>query len=121
MISLIVMELHQTRPPKLLEDRFLSTRKSLVFEQFHYMFKIFDRKLQQYIEADLINYNNREWFEEHNPKKHEEYKEPFKVLTLGELEAGFAVCMAPLVLSILVFLFRMDANCHRSHGLLFHL
>lgn len=36
------------------------------------------------------------------PKKHEEL---FKVLILEESEAGFVVCIVPLVISILVFAF----------------
>lgn len=68
----------------------------------HCLFDVFDRKLQQYIEADLISYNAQmDW---NNPKKYEEYTEPFAILTLGELEAGFVVCLVPLLFSIVVFI-----------------
>jgi len=40
-----------------------------------------------------------------NPKKYEVNTEPFAVLTLGELQAGFVVSALPLVLSILVVRF----------------
>lgn len=60
------------------------------------MFDISNQKLQQYIEADLINYNTRVWKEMNDSKKYAQYKEPFAVLTLVELEAGFVVCMLPL-------------------------
>lgn len=40
-----------------------------------------------------------------NPKKFEGYLELFAVLTLEELEAGFVVSCAPLLLSLLVYCF----------------
>lgn len=94
--------LHKTEPPKLLKDRFCLVAKSLVFPKQHYLFDIFDKKLQQYIEGNFIGYNLRSWAEEGNPKRFAVDKEPFAVLTLGELEAGFVVCLVPLVLSIVV-------------------
>lgn len=96
--------LNRTDPPKTLKDRLLFDMKALQFEPLHFLLDIFDQKLQQYIEADLINYNNRRWIEDNNPKRFEKYQEPYAILTLGELEAGFVVCMAPLALSVLVFL-----------------
>lgn len=83
---------------------------SLRLPPHHYMFDIFDRKLQQYIEADLVNYNTREYRENCNPKKYEEFKLPFAVLTFAELEAGFVVSLVPLVLSILIFAFEWLPN-----------
>lgn len=70
----------------------------------NFLFETFDRKLQQYIEADLINYNVRAWKEKLNFKRFQTFKEPFAVLTLAELEAGFVICVTPLVLSVFVFL-----------------
>lgn len=75
------------------------------FPAHHFLFKVFDKLLQRYIEADLINYNTREWNERYNPKKLEQFEEPFAVLTLQKLEAGFVVCLVPLFLSIFVFCF----------------
>lgn len=78
--------------------------RALLFLRFYdFLFEIFDRKLQQYVEADLVNYNIRRWKDRANPNFFEEIKEPFAVLTLDELEAGFVVCLVPLVLSIFVF------------------
>lgn len=96
--------LNKTGPPRLLKNRYMVEMKVLVFNRYHFLFDIFDRKLQQYIEADLINFNINVLYENINPKKFEIIKDSFKVLTLGELEAGFVVCMLPLVFSILVFL-----------------
>lgn len=67
------------------------------------MYEVFDRKLQQYIEADLVNNNLRAWREEDNVKRFEKYEEPFAVLTLGKLEAGFVACFVPLAMSLVVF------------------
>lgn len=95
--------LNKTEPPRLLDERYMLESRALHYPPQHFLFDTFDRKLQQYIEADLINYNIRTWNEESDPKKYEEFEEPFAVLTLGELEAGFVVCLVPLILSILVF------------------
>lgn len=82
----------------------LETR-ALWFHRYHFMYDIFDQKLQQYIEADLINFNALYYKNSNNPKVYEKFEEPFAVLTLAELEAGFVVCLFPLVLSIHVFAF----------------
>lgn len=87
----------------MLKQRYELESRSLLFGAYHFLFEIFDRKLQQYIEADLVNYNTRKWNEDSNPYNFEENKKPFAVLTLGELEAGFVICIAPLVLSVIVF------------------
>lgn len=97
-------KLNLSKPPKLLPDRYMLESIVFAFYPEHYLYNVFDRKLQQYIEADLINYNVRAFKENNNPKKYERFEEPFAVLTLGELEAGFVVCMVPLVLSLFVFL-----------------
>lgn len=110
MYGFIRNTLNKTDPPKLLEERFLLENRALHYPPNHFLFDIFDRKLQQYIEGDFINYNTRYWTRANDPKKFEEFKEPFAVLTLGELEAGFVVCMVPLALSILVFAFEWIPN-----------
>lgn len=103
MYYVIKAGLHRIEPPKLLRDRFSHLYRGLDFPPNHFLFENFDRKLQHYIEADLINYNTRSYYEEFFPEKFETFKEPFAVLTLGELEAGFVVCLVPLVLSVFVF------------------
>lgn len=106
----LVYKLNRTQPPKVLKERFMVDVKSFTFTAYNFWLDIFDRKLQQYIEADLINCNNRYWKEHSNPKRFEVYKEPFAVLTLDELEAGFVVYMVSLALSILVFCFEWMQN-----------
>lgn len=90
------------KAPKLLKDRYMLESLVFAFPRNHFLFEVFDRKLQQYIEGDLINYNTREWQESINRKTFQ-HKEPFAVLTFGELEAGFVVCLVPLILSGFVF------------------
>lgn len=92
------------QPPKLLPLRFKAEARGLLFTPQHFLFEIFDRKLQQYVEADLINFNSRLFDEKSSAKQFKRFEDPFAVLTLGELEAGFVVCMIPLVFCILVFL-----------------
>lgn len=101
--------MNKTVPPRHLEARHLLEARSLKFPAHHFLFDIFNRKLQQYFEADLVNFNTRLWRERSDPKKYEKYEEPFAILTLGELEAGFFVCMAPFILGILAFVFEWIA------------
>lgn len=96
--------LNRTDPPKLLKERFMLEAKVFWFHPQHYLFKIFDRKLQQYVEANLVEYNVARWNEENDPKKFQKEEEPFAILTLGDLDAGFVVWMVPFVLSIFVFM-----------------
>lgn len=103
--SMIRKKLNRNKPPALLEHRFDYVARVLLFPRHQFLFEIFDRKLQQYIEADLINYNTRGWNDEINPKRAEEQKKPYAILTLEELEAGFVVCLVPFFLSMLVFFF----------------
>lgn len=99
----ISQKLNRTDPPKLLSERYMLEAKALLFPNNHFLFNTFDRKLQQYVEADLINYNNRKWRRANNPRMFEKQKEPFAVLTLRDLEASFVVCLLPFCLSIFVF------------------
>lgn len=101
--SIIKLNLHRADPPKLLKKRFMLESRVLQLPPHHFMFDIFDRKIQQYNEADLVNYNTREYKEICNPKKYAEFKKPYDVLTLADLEAGFVVSLVPLILSILIF------------------
>lgn len=97
-------KLNRIEPPKLLKERFMLETRGLTFLRNHFLFESFDRKLQQYIEGDLVNYNCRDFYENNNPAKFRKYEEDFAVLTLGELEAGFVVCLVPLALTVLVFM-----------------
>lgn len=101
--AVVRQQMNRTDPPILLKERFLLESRALMFPLYSPWSEVFDQKLQQYIEADLISYNTAFWMERTDPKINEEEKEPFAVLTLMELEAGFVICLVPLILSILVF------------------
>lgn len=60
MYPLFPLELNRTMPPKLLEDRFMLESLTLLIPPFHFLSDLFDRKLQQYIEGGLIEYNSHE-------------------------------------------------------------
>lgn len=94
---------NKTVPPKVLKERFMIEARALKFERHHFLFETFDRKLQQYIEADLVAYSNRVLKEANNPKRYEKLRDSFAVLTFDELEAGFVVFLVPLVSSIFLF------------------
>lgn len=95
--------LNKTEPPKLLETRLQLESRALIFSSHHFLFDIFDRKLQQYFEGGLINQNTKLWHHTRSPKKFKKFRESFAVLTFGELEAGFFVCVVPFILCIFVF------------------
>lgn len=96
--------LNRTDPPKLLKERIMLEGRVLMFPRNHFLFEVFDRKLQQYLEADLIASTIRHLEEFFNPKKYSRnMMEPFAVLTLSELEAGFVVCLLPLAFTVFVF------------------
>lgn len=104
-LPVVRSQMNRSDPPLLLNARFMLEARAFIFNRNDFLFEVFDRKLQQYIEADLINYNLRRWKEKTNRKKYEHYQEPYAILTFEELEAGFVVCLIPLVLSIFVFAF----------------
>lgn len=101
--SILRSKLKRTEPPEKLLDRYMLENRALLLSPSCFFFEVFNRKLQQYIEADLINYNTRSFQEANNHISFKKKKEPFAILTLGELEAGFVVCLIPLVISIFVF------------------
>lgn len=88
---------------KTLKERFTGDHIILCIPAHHRFFDSFNSGLKQMIEAGLINMFNQEenaFFFRFKPPE-----EPFKVLTLEELEAGFVVSMAPLIVAIVVFCF----------------
>lgn len=94
--------LNRSQLPNFLPESFGLESRVFLFPAFHFLFEAFDRKLQQYIEADLINYNIRAW-SENFLERSDDRNEPFAVLKLKDLKAGFVVCLVPLVLSAFVF------------------
>lgn len=103
-LAVIKYWMNRPDPPLLLEDRFILEAQALWFKPHHFMFDVLDRKLQQYTDGGLLKYNARDFEDEQNPKRFQELKKSFAVLTLGELEAGFVVCIVPFVLSVFVFI-----------------
>lgn len=89
--------------PKLLENRYNLEHDVLLFPQRHFFFEVFDRKIQQLLEAHLIDHNLKNDNDEGNLKQFDKHEQPFKVLTLDELEAGFVISIAPLALSLVAF------------------
>lgn len=77
--------------------------EAFTFPAYHFLFEAFDRKLQQYIEADLIRYNIRAWKEKHILKTIEDFEKQFMNLKLRDFGVAFMVCLVLLALSVLVF------------------
>lgn len=101
-----ITALNKTKAPKLLPDRYMLQPTVMAFRPRNFLSEVFDRKIQQLLEANLIEHyiesDNEKTFHMKNLKKGEQL---FKVLTLDELKAGFVVSFAPLLLSLVVFCF----------------
>lgn len=102
-IASITRILHKSEPPSLLDERIHVDVKAMGVQRDNPYYEIFNKKILQLFEAGLFNQYAKEWFETRDIKKNEEFTEPFKILTLGELEAGFVVCLVPLLFSAAAF------------------
>lgn len=95
----------QKKVPKMLIDRFMLNMRVVGVAANNKLLRNFDKKLQQLLEADLINYYMRDFeIVVGKAKMDRNPQEPFKVLTFEELEAGFVVCFVPMIFSIFVFM-----------------
>lgn len=91
--------------PKTLANRFMVEMRVLEVQLNSKLFRVFDKKFQQFIEADLVGVYKREVDLLIGLSKIQvTEKENFKVLTLAELEAGFVVFLVPLAFSLVVFI-----------------
>lgn len=97
--------LKRIEPPKLLPERYMLEIRALFFVPHHFFFEAIDKKIQQLLEAGLIEYHLKSHYtlRSENAAKLRKHTESFKVLTLGELEAGFVVSLVPLIISAFVF------------------
>lgn len=88
---------------KILKERLLAAYQVLLLPAHHRFFNSFNEKFKLMLEAGLFNQYIEESMYLHIAHAQEQPEEPFKVLTLDELEAGFIVCMVPLLLTLVVF------------------
>lgn len=101
--SVILKQIGKIVPPKCLQERYMLETRAIQLPTNDFFHEILDRKIRQFLEGGFIEFNTRHWQELNSPKKYEQYKEPFSVLTFKKMEAGFVVCLVPLCLSILLF------------------
>lgn len=97
--------LHKAEPPPMLSDRINVDARAMALPRDSHYFKIFNKKILQLVEAGLFDQYGKAWLERRDMKRNEEFAEPFKILTLDELEAGFVVCIVPLLISAAAFLY----------------
>lgn len=91
---------------RVLKEDLFTEMNALSFQQNHVFYEIFNRKLQQLIDAGITNYHIDNEFESLNPKQYEHlYVNEPKILTLFDLEAGFEVWLVTLAFAIAVFMF----------------
>lgn len=78
----------------------------LVFNKGHKLYEVFDRKLQDLFVTGIIERNIRITTDRGNPKRFAHlYRDGPEVLTMEHLEASFVICLAPLSLALIAFLF----------------
>lgn len=102
----LLMELKQIGlklESKTLKERFDAEHKVLYIQAHNRFFNSFNEKFKQMFEAGLFDHYICEAKEIYLRKTREKILEPFKVLTLEELEAGFVVCLLPLLLAMAIF------------------
>lgn len=90
---------------KTLKKRLLFEPDVLLFPAHHRLYNTFNKNFKLMFEAGLLDFYIRNVQEVQKRKIHQEFEEPFKVLTLEELEAGFVVSLVPLLLALFVFIF----------------
>lgn len=98
----LMIESGKRKLPKFLKERYGANTVALWIPNFHRFYHVFDWKLQQLLEAGLVDYNMRYFYDRRNPKRFLEEAGP-EILSLHDLEAGFVICMVPLVISIFIF------------------
>lgn len=95
--------LNRTEAPKLLPDRYMLQPDVILFKRRHFLSQLLDIKIQQLQEHGLIDYYIGKDDDEFNLNKLKKLQQPFKVLTLDELKAGFVISTSPLIISFVVF------------------
>lgn len=88
---------------RILNDRILLEMKVIVAKKHNKLFDFLDRKMQQLFEGGVFDIITEKIQENVEKNRFLKNKEPFKVLTFDELEAGFVICFMPLVCTIFVF------------------
>lgn len=104
----LMLELAQKRSEmvvKKLKDWSRGEHVVLYFPAHHRFYNVFGKKIKQMSEAGLFNLYIREVTEMYRRKTPHQFVEPFQVLKLEELEAGFVICTAPMLIAIVVFCF----------------
>lgn len=97
---------------KMLPNGFLTLAVGFVYKRFSPFIEIMNEKLLEVVASGLTNY----WIEIRlNPKGLRRIVEEIgpQVLTMEHLEVGFFICLAPLVLSIIVF--ALEIALHRFY------
>lgn len=88
---------------KFLKESLMTDSNVLYLPAHSIFFNLFNEKFKQMFEAGLFNFYIREITVGFVEKSLKVFKEPFQVLTLEELEAGFVVSLIPLLFAIAVF------------------
>lgn len=91
---------------RILKERLFLEMYGWKFHKHEKLFDVMDLKIQQLFVGGLIDFYDREYKEQINPKRYEHLQGPFgpKVLTLPHLEAGFVVWLLAINFAVFVFI-----------------
>lgn len=90
---------------RLIKERIVEPMYGMRFPKNHKFYEIFDRKLQQIFEAGVSDRYVRELNDRHQKRYSHLYHDGPEVLTMEHLEAGFVVCLKPLLFACIAFVF----------------
>lgn len=88
-----------------LDITLLTVKYGFAFKKFHPFFEIFDEMMGRFMDHGIYNLKPKRMI---NPKQSDNLGA--QILTMDHLELGFAACMIPLALAIVVFLCELLAD-----------
>lgn len=88
---------------RILNDRIMLERIASDVLPHNKLFDLIDRKMQQFFEGGLINRFMIADLRILDKNRFRKFEDPFKILNLEELEAGFVISFAPLLLAVAAF------------------
>lgn len=107
LLHFIAIDTNGTFLMRLMKERLFLEMYGWEMNQYEKLYEIFDHKLQQLFTGGLIEFYDREYKEQINPKRYKHLQGPFgaKVLTMVHLQAGFVVWLVSVSLSFFVFIY----------------
>jgi hypothetical protein len=93
---------------RVIKEKISDKTKALIFPRNHGLFEGFDEKIEQMLQAGLVDFYGRNFSETINPKRFKHLViDEVQPMSLVHLEAGFVVWMASILLPVIAFAFEI--------------